>query len=343
MRDMRIGIGIPSPDRVHPDFMINLVEIVKNTKHETVIEKEQGVRTDRNRNTILSRFKGVSYILWLDADMIYPKDIIDTYMEADFDVIGGLYFSREVPYKPVGYTDSGNKVVPYTPILPHLVKHNKIYEVAGLGFGGMMVNVNTYKELGDDKWMNYGKYFHIPPPLRKGVEKEDALTHDLEFCKKVKAKGLSVKLHGSVRPLHISDRLIDEDDFKAEDNIQILRFPKVLVIGGNEEIKARAGMPCDIYENKGDLKAIIKTLPKYEFYVVLGPCISKQDWLKEAILQQATTGAGLVAFNDTFCMFEKKWLDEIKMDLENAEKLAKKYFRFTFAEKAIIITTKGKV
>lgn len=344
---MKIGIGIPSPDRVHPDFMINLTEIIQNTKHEVVIEKEQGVRTDRNRNMILSRIKGVSHILWLDADMIYPKDIIDTYMEEDFDVIGCLYFSREVPYKPIGYVDSGNKVTPYKPIMPHLVKHGKTYEVAGLGFGGMMVNMSVYKTLGKDKWMNYGKYFHIPPPLRVGKQKEDGLTHDLEFCKNVKKHGLSIKLHGSVRPCHISDRLIDEDDFKAEDNIEILRFPKVLVMvdGDGKEIQARAGMPCDVKRLKGKtfvgaVSKCIKKNPDYEFYVPLGHgVVSKQGWLKEAIICQASTGAGLVAFNDCFCMFDRQWLSEIAFDYKNAESIAKKTYRFTTAPKAIIIQT----
>lgn len=332
-----IGIGIPCPDRVHPDFMINLVEIIKNTKQEVIVEKEQGVRTDRNRNVILSRFVDkVTHILWLDADMLYPKDIIDTYLKEKFDVIGCLYFSREKPYKPIGYTDSGNKQTPHRPILPQLVKYGQVYDVTGLGFGGMMVDVNVYKSLGKKKWMNYGRFFHIPPELRTERQQEDALSHDLQFCKTVKQQGFNIKLHGSIRPYHITERLIDEQDFQVNDTIEILRYPRVLVVTP-EKIELNPGMPCTIAISK-DFNKVIKENPNFEYYVLFGSrIISKAGWLLEAIMTQARTGAGLVAFNDVFAMFERKWLEEIKFDLENAEKLAKEQRRFAFSEKSIIL------
>jgi len=350
---MKIGIGIPCSYWVHPEFMLNLVEIVKNTKHEVIVEKESGVRTDRNRNVILNRLMGkVDYILWLDADMLYPKDIIDTYLTQKFDLIGCLYFTREKPYAPIGYIDSGEKEKPYRPILPQMVHYDKVYDVTGLGFGGMMVRMGVYETLGKKKWHNYGRFFHIPPELRTPHQQEDALSHDLQFCKKAKSNGFKIKLHGSVRPLHIGDRFIDEQDFQAQDNIEILRFPKVLVMVVDGEdvnlIKQTAGMPCDVVlikdkQKQGFQKTIndcISKMTDFEYYVPLSPTIvSKRGWLLEAIMCQARTGAGLVAFNDVFCMFERKWLEEIKFDLENAEKLAKEQQRFAFSEKSVILST----
>ncbi len=163
----------------------------------------------------------------------------------------------------------------------------------------------------------------------------DGLTHDLEFCKNVKEKGLSIKLHGSIRPYHISDRLIDENDFRAEDNIEIKRWPRTLVFGSVD----RAGIPCDgIKEyDLNKIKEIMKE-GKHEMYVVLGKdAVGKEGWLKAAILQQATSGAGMVAFNDSYAMYEARWLKEINYNIHNAEQLAKKTFRFTTAKKAIII------
>ena len=351
---MKVGIGIPCPDRVHPDFMMNLVDIVKHTKQETIVRKETGVRTDRNRNELLQQFikDQVQYILWLDADMIYPNNIVETYLKAKADVIGCLYFRRERPHLPIGYIDSGEKENPYRPMLPQMVHFGKIYNVKGLGFGGMMVNMKVYHKLKKKKWMNYGKYFHIPKNERNEKQKLEGLTHDLQLCKNVLNHGFKLKLHGSVRPSHIGDKFVTAEDYSAEDNIEILRPPKTLIVivNGTKKtaklLKDKASMPCRIVmakDNKGQgfIKTVfdaIKQLNDYELYVcVSNKALPKKNWLLEAIICQGTTGAGMVAFNDSFCMLEKQWLDDEKPDFNKLEKVAKKQRRFAFAEKAIVL------
>lgn len=351
---MKIGIGIPCPDRVHPDFMMNLLEIVRGTKHQVIVRKESGVRTDRNRNMLLQQFlkDKVDYILWLDADMIFPSNIIDTYLVVKADVIGCLYFRREKPHTPIGYTDSGNKEKPYRPILPQLVHFGKVYDVTGLGFGGMMVKLSVYHKLGKKKWMSYGKFFHIPEDERNAKQKDEGLTHDLNFCKNAVSHGFKLKLHGSIRPSHIGDKFVTAEHYSVEDNIEILRPPKVLVIivDGTDKtaniISQRAGSPCKVLiikdkKKQGFIKAVSDCITKikdFELYVPLSnKALPKKDWLLEAIICQASTGAGLVALNDSFCMVDKKWLDEKERDFNKLEEEAKKEKRFAFASRSIML------
>ena len=351
---MLIGIGIPCADRVHPDFMMNLLEVVRGTKHKVIVRKETGVRTDRNRNVLLQQFlkDKVDYILWLDADMIFPANIIDTYLAVKADIIGCLYFRRERPHTPIGYTDSGKKDKPYKPILPQLVHFGNVYPVTGLGFGGMMVDINVYRKLKKQKWMNYGRYFHIPEDERGTNQKHQGLTHDLEFCKIAIANGFKLQLHGSIRPSHIGDKFVTEEDYQVEDNIEFLRSPKSLVIlvDGTEEtaelLRKRAGITCEILMVKdkkkhGFIKTVsdcIKRVDNFELYIpVDNNVVPKKDWLLEAIVCQATTGAGLVALNDSFCMIEGKWVKWQKCDFKDLEKEAKRQKRFAFAGKAIML------
>lgn len=336
---IKVGVGIPTPERVHPDFAIsNLTEIIsytrKNLPHvELSIRSQGGVRTDRNRNVILKDFidAQMDYVLWLDADMVYPADIIERYLvdtKGDFDVIGCLYFQRSEPYKPIGYikkTEDGK----FRQLLPQYCHKGEIYKVAGLGYGGMMVKMSTYEKLGEKKWTKYGENFHTP------WAETGNLTHDLVFCDDVVETGMEIKLHGSVRPGHIGEKLVAEDDYQEQDNIIIKKYPPTLVImpatnvdlamKAANVIKQRAGMPCDVVvvedKNKIGFIAIanktVKENPNYVFYVYTAQdAFVGDNWLINAVLKQAKTGAGLVCLNNgrwngslaAFGMVERLWM-----------------------------------
>lgn len=343
---MKIGIGIPTPERVHPDFAIDcLTKIISHTKKnlpdvDLFIRYVGGVRTDRNRNTYVSEFleKGVDHILHLDADMVFPPDIIERYLEleklhGEMSVIGCLYFKRSGEYRPIGYVDANeDPSKPYRPLMPQLVKKGKIYEVTGIGYGGMMVPAKVYEELGEDKWTHYGKNFHNP------FAEDGNLTHDLEFCKTIKKHGFKIFLHGSVRPGHIGEKLITEEDFYNNFPPRLLKGLKVLVAipTTNEKLATkaakvmakRANYDCDIRvvkdEDKKGYTHVINSVymsenSKYDFFVYTAQDVFVgQNWLAEALREQFKTQAGLVAFNDgkwngelaSFGLVETSWANK---------------------------------
>ncbi len=214
---MKIAIGVPCPELIPISFAKNLIEIITTTSKMKGLESlvmidAQGVRTDKNRNTILKKVLdgGFDYILWLDADMIFPPDIILTYMDVSFDVIGCLYFKRRHPFMPIGYVKGDNPLRPFKILNPDEIPEHSVLEVDGLGFGGMMVKLDVYRSMGDDMWMNYDSGFHLP------FENEHSLTHDLVFCRKAQEYGYKILLHSDVRPAHIAERLITIDDWRRE-------------------------------------------------------------------------------------------------------------------------------
>lgn len=324
-KKINVGIGIPHPDSINPDFSLdNLPKIIGYTKKycENVnlfIHHAGGVRTDRNRNTMLKDFlnQDMDYILWLDCDMIYPVDIIETYLKArPFDVLGCLYFKRNPPHKPIGYLYSKNPSKPYTGVLPSDIKHNKVYDVDGIGYGGMMVNTKVYKKLPEDeKWTHYGYRFHQPDAT------DDNLSHDLTFCKAVKDAGMSVKLHGSVRPGHIGQILVTEDDYYREHDelvtSKIVNPPKILiVIPTLNEKKAinvqriaqkRAGIEAKAIivvdkKKSGYVKTmnkVVNQIKDVDYYVYLADdVIVGENWLYFAIQEIKKRDSGLCSFKD---------------------------------------------
>ena len=214
---IKVGIAIPTPQVVSAQFAFgNLPQIIAHAKkkgYKLKLMYKSGVRTDSNRNYMLNEYlkSDVDYILWLDADQIYPPDIIDKLVKADVDIIGSVYYKRGEPYNPVVYLKNGKKKNPYRPV--DLRKYPKVHlEVDGIGFGGMLVKTDVYRKLGDEKWFRYGKNFGRPD---KTTDKE---THDLIFCQTAQRHGYKIYVHNGVRCLHIAEVPIGEEDYDRSHN-----------------------------------------------------------------------------------------------------------------------------
>lgn len=384
---MHILIGLPTPENVHNEFAFgNLPQIVNHTKKvfpdiKISFANKEGVRTDANRNAILKQAiedGTVDYILWLDVDELYPPEIIERYikdteeLEQTIDVIGCLYFKRSYPYDPVAYTFSGEHIKPFKTLLPSAVEADKIYEIDGLGYGGMMVSMKVYEKLGKKRWTNYGTNFHLP------YEIEEHITHDLIFCRDVKQAGMSVKLHGAVRPGHLATIPITIDHWKRA-TLETFSFeskqPSVLVIMpatnveqakmAGEVMRLRAGVGFDLMIVE-DTKRVgyVKTLnyaAKESTHDVI--VYTAQDalvgfnWLKNALLTMLTENAGLVSFHDgkwdgrlaSFGAVQTSWAKHIYggniffpeyhshyCDTELTQ-IAKSQGRYAYAENAIML------
>lgn len=325
---MHILVGLPTPENVHNEFAFgNLPQIINHTKKvfpgvKVSFANKEGVRTDANRNSILKQAiedGTVDYILWLDVDELYPPEILERYLKdteelkQSIDVIGCLYFKRSYPYEPVAYTFSGERIKPYKTLLPSAVEKDKIYEIDGLGYGGMLVNMKVYERLGKKRWTNYGVNFHLP------YEVEEHITHDLVFCRDVKKAGMSVKLHGAVRPGHLMTKPVTIDDWKRA-TLETFDFkgkqPSVLVVmpttnveqakQAGEVMKLRAGASFDLMivedtKHIGYVKTLNYVAKESEHDVIVYTAqdvLVGQNWLRHALLKMLVENAGLVCFHD---------------------------------------------
>jgi len=387
---MHILLAVPSPDNVNPDFALgNFQDIISYTHKKFPDWKistayKTGVRTDANRNHILyeALWDGtIDYILWLDADMLYPASILEAYFEASeslhfqIDIMGCMYFKRPYPHDPVAYelNDGWDKdVKPFRSVLPSVVQGNTIWEVAGLGYGGMLVNMNVYKKLGMKRWTHYAQNFHLPFPSPEHI------THDLQFCLDAKEAGCTVLLHGGVKPGHFNLHPVTYDDWQKAQEETFTFFkkpPKVLVImpATNKELaekssavmRERAGADCDIVmvldENSQGFNSIINTVAtstSYEAIVYTAQdAFVGQNWLKHALVTMVSTNAGLVAFNDgkwngqlaSFGLVRMDWVKHVYGgavffpgyyshygDTELTQ-IAKQQEKFAYSEKAIML------
>jgi hypothetical protein len=317
MPKAHVGLGLPTPQVCDIEFAFgNLPQIMFDAKakgYKISLLYKSGVRTDSNRNYILNEFlqiEDLTHILWLDVDQIYPKNIIDKLVKADKDIIGSVYFKRDHPHAPVVYVKNNNEVNPYTPVDLSL-NEKKPLEVDGIGFGGMLVKREVYESLGDDKWMTYGKNFHIPTAT---TYKE---SHDLNFCKTCQKNGYKIWVHNDCYAHHIAKFAIGLDEYRAATyQDEPLKPSKIAVLmpcidrtQGTHTIKKladSAGLEADYFllmddERVGYVRKINEFVNnrEYDFYVYTCQDVkTEENWLLEAYKQLEKTKKGVLAFHD---------------------------------------------
>lgn len=339
---MVIFIGVPTPEYQHYFFTSSLLALITHSmntlKNANIIYQPQtGVRTDRNRNMLLEQaYKtNFDYILWLDADMTYPKDIIIKYLEAkeivNWQIIGSLYFKRKPPFDPVAYFEKGSKEGKYHALHPESIKNTDIMKVLALGYGGMMVSRQAYDAMDEDKWTRYGHNFYHPQPHDNEYQ-----THDILFCEKAREHGIDVYLHGGVRPKHLHVVEIGYDDWKREhekpqyDETITVIMPTIHPTKAKKVgtiLKKRSGMPANYriikdIDKDGYVTLINNELKftnsRYIAYVT-DDIFPSRNWLKDAFDLMKQNEAGLVGFNDgkwkgmlaTCGLVDRKWSDTL--------------------------------
>ena len=120
------------------------------------------------------------YILWLDADQIYPKDtpeILMKHIDSGKMVAGGVTPHRGSGI-PLVYDIQDNSECRYS---KDVRPESGIHKVDGMGFGGVMMNPEVFKKVGADCFQMYWD-----------KETNNKIGEDVVFYKQCKEKGIDV-------------------------------------------------------------------------------------------------------------------------------------------------------
>ena len=339
---MLIYIGVPTTEYQHFLFTSSLISVITYSMNtlknvNIVFQPQDGVRTDKNRNLLLKEAYGVNfdYILWLDCDMTYPKDILVKYLEAkkavDWDIMGCLYYKRKPPYDPVGYLEKGSQKGCYRALHPESIGSKDVMEVMATGYGGMMVSRRVYDGMGEDKWTRYGFNYHLPD-----THDEEYQTHDILFCEKAREHGFNVYIHGGVEPKHLSVVEIGYEDWKRYDSVKkydenvTVIMPTIHAAMAKKTqkiLKTRAGMDAkyiivEDIDKVGYVEVVNReaknTNSRYIVYLT-DDIFPSRNWLKESLDLMKQNNAGLIGYNDgkwkgtlaTCGLVDRTWSDRV--------------------------------
>lgn len=100
----KILLGIPTNRLLQPQTVFSLLNLVKNSKHEIVVNiATQGYTISENRNYLVAQAIKLkcTHLFMVDDDMIFPENTLDQLLSHDKDIVGVVAHSRALPLMPV--------------------------------------------------------------------------------------------------------------------------------------------------------------------------------------------------------------------------------------------------
>lgn len=140
----RVGIAIACQDMVHASFARCLASLVGTTMASVPgiqlgIQMVKGTLLPDSRNDLVRKAleREWTHILWLDSDMVFPKDALLRLLAHDAAIVGCNYPTRRTPIKPTAELAEGGLLV-QAPDASGLVP------VRRMGFGVVLTRTDVF-------------------------------------------------------------------------------------------------------------------------------------------------------------------------------------------------------
>lgn len=184
MREIKLAIAIPSARDWKAAFGSSILGLVRHVSMKGIsglnlksfdMNIMQGASVlPRARQLAVNWAKsaGSTHLLFIDDDMMFPADILDTLMSKDVDIISCNYVSK-AERSPVVHGMDGHAI--------SSAGKSGIEEIAWAGLGFTLIKLESVK--------------NIPAPLfeiRWMDEREDYLGEDFYFCAKARSHGVKI-------------------------------------------------------------------------------------------------------------------------------------------------------
>lgn len=201
---LRVVVGQPVVGHVPPDAYQSQMVAFHDASASGIVTGfcfANHTYIDKARQDIVlqARAMDATHIMWVDADMILPRDAITTLVGHGKQIVGGLYHKRKAPFEPVAF-DWGE---PFGPI--SVVKEEGLQEVGALGFGCTLTAMDVFDR------MDYPWFVSTWP--KNGAGEWYFLGEDIFFFEKVRDLNVPVWLDTDVKCGHVTDRTVTHADW----------------------------------------------------------------------------------------------------------------------------------
>jgi hypothetical protein len=187
MSEHKVLIAVPALDTMPTQTAYSMLSLKRDCPSRFSFIVRASCHDARNMLAREAIESGADRVLWIDSDMVFQDDLmlrLGEDLDAGWDMVCGLYFKRELPVTPVIYKRFDKyckKVVPYGDY-----PKDTIFQVAGCGFGAVMMTTEVIKYLGD--------YPFTPLPH---------LSEDLSFCKRATDAGARIACDSRIKVGHV--------------------------------------------------------------------------------------------------------------------------------------------
>ncbi len=191
-KPFRLLIAVPSTDYMHADFVKSLMKLKQHLQreginHEVEIIAGTLVYIARDRLACKAINDGFTHLLFLDSDMVFDEQIVETLQFSGKDFVCGAFVSRRPTYGKCVYSS----LKPLTQIADW---GKEPFRVKGCGMACTMIATEILKEV----QTRYGSCFN--PEIYDGIKYGE----DLAFCWRANDIGAEIWCEPTARVGHIA-------------------------------------------------------------------------------------------------------------------------------------------
>ena len=195
-----ILIAIPTNKYIEPETFKSVYDLEVPQGYRTDFQFFYGYQIDQIRNLIAEWAKNYDYLFSVDSDIVLPKDTLFKMLNADKDIISGLYIQRKANQHILElYQDNplgGVVNIPYQNI-----RHLGVIPIAGCGFGCVLIKSEVFRA------MEYPHFVY-----KSAIDHRETISEDIYFCNKARKLGFTMWADVSIQCDHIgSTRYLVED------------------------------------------------------------------------------------------------------------------------------------
>ena len=166
----------------------------------------QSPRVDMLRNHAVTDAlrNGQTHLIFLDADMVFPTDVVYRLLQHhEKGIVGGLYVLKGPPYAPVHLVDRHVNEQGVNRF--HRAKQDDfeygeaLIPVDVVGMGCTIIPVETCRQMGERDWFEY----------QNDEDGWPRVSEDVPFCLKAAETGVDIWMDPTIKCGHITTQVID--------------------------------------------------------------------------------------------------------------------------------------
>ena len=191
-KPFRLLIAVPCMDYVHADFLKSLLNLQAHLQREGIRHKVEIlsgtlIYLARNKLAYQAMNENFTHILFLDSDMVFDENIVETLMFCGKDFVCGAFVARRQPYGKCVFSNLNP---------PEKVKEwgCEPFRIAGCGMACTMISTEILR----DVLTKFGNCFD--PDRVDGM----VFGEDTAFCRRATSVGAEIWCEPTARLGHIA-------------------------------------------------------------------------------------------------------------------------------------------
>ena len=199
--DIKLGIGIPSTERIYMAEFVDSFYCVSRPIDVAYIKPSGKGPIDIIRNELVryARTLECTHLWMADTDQIYPRDVLLRLLRHRKDVVGAKVHRRYPPYDPLLLRGVMHD---FNPVPEEEWKGGGLVEVDATGCGSILFSMKVFETV-EDPWFEFLAH------------ETDPVGEDVHFCCKLKEAGYKIFVDCSIEVGHLNMGIITEESYWA--------------------------------------------------------------------------------------------------------------------------------